>query len=1201
VTTVSPLLSSINSGEFSPRMEARVDFDRYPNAAKMCRNFLLLPQGGMTRRPGTRFVKEVKDSSKDTRLLPFQFSQDQSYIVEMGDAYARFYRRQARIEVANITASITNGTFGSNISSWTDLHTTTYVSGTTSGSDATAYTFTTHAIGTAAFDRNVVIAVSGGEATATGFTIASVTLDGVTMREIEQAAATGATTNDIAAGLYSLRVTEGTTATIVVTFSEAISWCRIDVFNVYGNEPISYADSEDNTITTDAVSTTVNVPVGGTIIAVAVGADATVAPTGTTWVGATERTDTNTETVFRSSCASLDLAAGETGRTISATFGGDADDAGVLVVATFGSARTSHDSTNLRLQFDETEAGDATATQAVTITETSTEHVLSFRIYGDGGGVVNFRVGTTPGGNDVLEDVPCGVGYHAIGFTPGAATVYVQFHSKNSPVRTMGVDTIAFLDNVPMELVTPYASTELAEIRFFQAADVMFLLHPDYAPRRLERRGHKTWSLVEAFFEDGPYGDVNPGVDLAAAQLVKNPFFEAGQKDWTPVTVNASTVESEPGESRIKLTVDTADDSYIRQNVTSNAVGQEHVVHYLISGKRTASASASFTIGSTAGGTDYLNDADVDFGWVSTAFTPTGSALNVQTGSTATAASPIYVQAVLIYSAASHLMRVSATTGSVTLTAVGHAPFASTDVGRIVRLEWPGNEPGYGVITDYTDATRVTLLVLRRMAYADVCTEKWQMGAWSTTTGYPYVMGFHDGRSVLGRTDTEPQSIWFSQSDDLQNMRLDSWVEGAAEVEDDDAIAIGLNSLRIDPIHWFSAQKELVVGTAGSQWVITSEGAAVTPSDIKAVVHSATPSASVQPAFSNQIALFLDRSQRELYEIGFSFDDQAFVTTLVTILADHIFRSMGTELAYQRLPHSIVWAERADGRAATLSYNRQHEILGWGQQIFGGAFSSGAAVLESIAVIPGADDSSQVLDSDERDEVWFIVKRTINGATERYIEFLEKVFEGPLREDYSTEEAWRDQVITEMVDAFYVDCGITVTQASSVTVSGLSHLEGQTVTVLANGRVHRDVVVSSGAITLDYAVTKAQVGLPYTSRYESLKIAVGAQAGTAVNKVKAVTGVGAVILDSGAFKATSVDYDSFSGRRQHDLQDISPRRDETMASNTAQPLVSGEVSVSTETHYPPDARVYIESDLPLPLTILALIPEIKATDARYTT
>ena len=82
----NPFLSSINSGEFSPRMEARVDFDRYPNAAKMCRNLLLLPQGGMTRRPGTRFVKEVKTSANSTKLFPFEVSEDQSYVIEVGDA-----------------------------------------------------------------------------------------------------------------------------------------------------------------------------------------------------------------------------------------------------------------------------------------------------------------------------------------------------------------------------------------------------------------------------------------------------------------------------------------------------------------------------------------------------------------------------------------------------------------------------------------------------------------------------------------------------------------------------------------------------------------------------------------------------------------------------------------------------------------------------------------------------------------------------------------------------------------------------------------------------------------------------------------------------------------------------------------------------------------------------------------------------------
>lgn len=1177
-----------------------MDFDRYPNAAKMCRNFLLLPQGGITRRPGTRFVKEVKDSSADTILFPFEFSQEQAYIVEMGNAYARFYRRQARIEVDDISASITNGLFGSNINSWSDLHTSSYVGGTTSTADASSYTFSAQSIGAAASDRNLVIAIAAGDDAGAAFTITGVTVDGVSATIIQQASASS--TDQATVGIAALPWSSGTAATIVVTLSATVSNCRIDVYRVFGNVTASYATATDNTIAADVLSTTIDVPVAGTLIAVAAANDANAAPTGITWVGVTEDSDITPEGEHRFGCGHIDIAAGAAGRTVSATFGTDADQAGALVAVSFGAdARISYDSTNGRLQFDEATAGVATATQAVTITETSTEHVLKFTIGGYGGGSVNFRVGTTPAGND-LVDIDCLVGDHSIGFTPGAATVYVQFHSQNAPIRTMYLDNVAFIDNAAMEVVSPYASADLTDLRVYQAADVMFLLHPDYAPRRLERRGHKSWSIVEAFFEDGPYNEINPDIDLTAKQLVLNPFFENGQQNWTPNTVNNGNVTAEPGENRIVLTnpADT-DDSFIRQQVTGEA-NVEHVFHFMVNGVRTDTEFITSTLGSSAGGTQYYNNTNVAPRWTSAAFTPTGTAIHIQIGTGDNETSPLYVHAALIYPASARLMRVAATSGSTTLTAVGHSPFVSTDVGRLVRLQWPGYEPGYGVITAFTSSSVVTLLVLRAMAYASVCTEKWQLGAWSDTDGWPRVVGFFEGRLVAANTDTAPQSLWLSQSDDLQNMRPDSWVEGVQTIEDDDAIAVTLNSRRIDPVVWLSEQRDLVIGTVGSQWVISSSGPVLTPSDVSAKAHSATPAADIQAAQSNQIALFLDRSKRELYEIGFSFDDQSYVVTLLTILADHIFRSPAHQiLQYQRLPHSILWTPREDGRCATLSYNRQHDILGWSQQIFGGAFSSADAVVEHLAVIHGASDANQVNDSDDRDEVWLIVKRTINGSTKRYIEVLEGVFEGPLREDYDTEEDWRDAVVSAMPDAFYVDCGITYDGVSASTITGLSHLEGQTVKVLANGRVHPDCTVSSGQISLNYNVTKAQIGLSYLSRYESLKLAVGATAGTAINKIKAITGVSAVVLDSGAFKVTGVDYDDFAGRRQHDLQVMPKRPDETRASNVPMPLVSGEVNVSTETHYPPDARIYVETDLPLPVTILAFAPEIRATDARAST
>ena len=83
---------NFTAGELSPRLHGRTDLGRYQNGAKTLENFLVQPHGGVTRRPGTKFVKEVKTSANQTRLIPFQFNVDQAYIIEFGNQYIRFYK-----------------------------------------------------------------------------------------------------------------------------------------------------------------------------------------------------------------------------------------------------------------------------------------------------------------------------------------------------------------------------------------------------------------------------------------------------------------------------------------------------------------------------------------------------------------------------------------------------------------------------------------------------------------------------------------------------------------------------------------------------------------------------------------------------------------------------------------------------------------------------------------------------------------------------------------------------------------------------------------------------------------------------------------------------------------------------------------------------------------------------------------------------
>ena len=963
-------------------MEARVDFERYPNAAKLARNIVLFPQGGISRRPGTRFVKEVKDSSDETRIIPFEFSEEDSYIIEAGDGYFRFFRRQGNITVDDTDASVTNGTFTSNITGWTSAST--------------------------------------------------------------------------------------------------------------------------------------------------------------------------------------------------------------------GTAAIAHDSTNGRLQLTGTSDGIAWAYQGITISagNTAKEHVLKFRIAGYGGGKVGFQVGTSNNTSDVLSEVLLEAGEHSISFTPGATTFYIQFRNSNKdPVRNMFVDNVEFIDNAPLELVSPYASADLENLQHFQAADVVYLCNGDEV-RKLERREHKTWSCVDVFFKDGPYDEINDGEDITLKQLLVNPLFENKLTGWTDASTTGDCLcrFNESGKY-VELIKTAAGGAILRQQLTVVS-GIKHVLNILMIG---TGKDTTYSIGTSAAGTQYATGTQLP-GWASYEFTTSSTTLYIDVRSDlSNSLGTASVGGLLLYSENAKLIEPSAVSGSaITLTALGFSPFKSTDVGRLIRLEWPGREPGYCVITAYASSTSVTAMVMRTLA-STTPTPSWQFGSWGGDHGYPKAISFFDGRAVYGNTDEEPNGLWFSQSGDLENMQPDSWEEATLEAQDDDAINVKLRSNKINPIFWISGQRKLMVGTAGGEWVVGSAGSVVTPDDISAKQHSAVPCSKLKAIEVNQTTIFADRSKKELHDLGFSLQDDSFLATDLTILADHVFRSPIKEMAYQRNPYSIIWSRREDGRLVSLSYNKQHEVLGWSQSVIGGSFGSGDAVVESIAIIPGAEDSGQVYNSNERNEVWMIVKRTINGSTKRYIEFLEYYYDGPLREDYDTESEWKAAVRESQAEAFYVDCGLTYDGSPSDLITGLTHLEGETVKVLADGIVHPDVTVSSGQIDLDFEASKIHIGLAYKHKYESLKLAGAAEGGTGVNKVKIITQVGMILLDTYNFKMTTVDYDE-DGRRLHDLYDIDFAR-EYFDPTDPIPLYTGELTPSTEGVYSRDSRIYAEGDEPLPFTLLGLAPqmEIRAT------
>ena len=94
---VHPFQTNFTAGELTPKLAGQVDFKKYSNGVETLENMQVFPQGGATRRPGTRFVAEVKNSANITRLIPFEFNVEQSYIMEFGDQYIRFYKDNGQI------------------------------------------------------------------------------------------------------------------------------------------------------------------------------------------------------------------------------------------------------------------------------------------------------------------------------------------------------------------------------------------------------------------------------------------------------------------------------------------------------------------------------------------------------------------------------------------------------------------------------------------------------------------------------------------------------------------------------------------------------------------------------------------------------------------------------------------------------------------------------------------------------------------------------------------------------------------------------------------------------------------------------------------------------------------------------------------------------------------------------------------------
>jgi hypothetical protein len=474
-------------------------------------------------------------------------------------------------------------------------------------------------------------------------------------------------------------------------------------------------------------------------------------------------------------------------------------------------------------------------------------------------------------------------------------------------------------------------------------------------------------------------------------------------------------------------------------------------------------------------------------------------------------------------------------------------------------VQWQYRDPGYGYvrITAYTSPTAVTADVIERLPSQTVgstlATTRWAFSEWSTANGWPTDVAFFRERLWWGRK----QQAWGSVSADFEDFSPRNFGEVTADM----AISITLVSGKINSIQWMSGDEELLCGTAGGEFTVgeLTNGDPIGPGNVRVRLISSYGSRAIQPIKNGDATMFIQRSGLKARDVSYDELNYKYKGSDATVLAEHITASGVINIAFAQEPDPIVWGIRADGKLIGFTWNNEQDVRGWHRQPIGGD-----GFVESLAVMPAAEG--------DRNELWLVVRRTINGVTKRYVEYME--------------HPWR--LGDAQSSSFYMDCGLTYNGAPTKTISGLGHLEGMTVDILADGAPAPQETVTGGVITLQRAASIVNIGLPCPCRWRSMRIEAGAGDGTSQGKTKRIHKAVLRFLNTGGGKY---------GSRSDNL-DALQFRSASDPMSAPVPLFSGDKVVTWPEGYNGDGYLMYENDQPTPATLIAYMPQVVTQDAR---
>jgi len=659
-----------------------------------------------------------------------------------------------------------------------------------------------------------------------------------------------------------------------------------------------------------------------------------------------------------------------------------------------------------------------------------------------------------------------------------------------------------------LSIASPYDAFSTFALQYRQINDVMYLTHPDYPVHKLSRLSDTSWTIAEVDWTYPPFQDENIG---------------------------ATTVTSDGLTGSVTLTASA--DLW-----TSDHVGAYWEIRHL--------REANSAVVNVSGSSGSLNSStlDVKGDWTITTSGYWYGVLELERsedgGSTWDTIRKFEGQSDRNVSAS----------GNQTLEAKLRLKYTATG-NPFGSGVWAGTAPtdyvkakatldsqeayvgGFVKITAFTSATEVDATVMDTLK-STAATKIWAEGAFSAKRGYPRALALYEQRIYYAGTSDNPIGIWGSKTGDFENYSYG--------VNDDSAIAFSVAATEANIVQWMEGLDVILSGTSGGEFAVSSgspQSEPITPTTVNIRGQSNYGSSAIQAKAINDVVLFVHRQGKRIHEMAYSLERDRYVAPDLTDLAEHILAGGVVQMAFARLPDPTLYVVTGDGYLAVFTYDRAQNVTAWTRWTTDGLF-------ESVQTLHGSPE----------DEVWVVVKRTIDGTVYRYLEKL--TAESDVKED-----------------AVLLDSAATGT-ANSLTVSGLDHLEGETVGAVLNGAYLGTYVVASGAITMRQATQfgKYVIGLPYTGTVKTMKLDVMMQDGSGQGRMRRITKAVIKFRNTLGCKFGRV----LGSLDEVNFRDVGNNMDESP------PLFTGDKAVEWPRGYDREGNIIIQQDKPLPCTVLGI-------------